>query len=320
VLLKDLIGLVKELPEESLSEAYELIQGVKTRFEQAKESAPVICPRCGADNCIKNGKQSGKQTYLCKDCRKGFAETSTSAISGSHSTTSVWKAVIYDTIQGISVDETAANLEMTRQTVFNMRHKILHTVEQAVLANPIMLEGTCEVDETYVLECEKGSKFTEFHHREPRKNGRASGPGLSSEHVCICTSIDGDGKCIATAVNRATPSKEEIERVFGDRLEDDTLLLADGNKSYNTLKDRCIVVRTQSEDLVRINRFHSFIKERMAKYRGVATIYLNRYAALFSEIFGKSDAAVKKIYELMTARNGSFTTLEEIYGDGLLDI
>ena len=320
MVLKDLISLVKELPEESFAEAFELIRGVKARFEASKESAPVICPRCGAENCVKNGKQSGKQTYLCKGCRKGFAETSTSAIAGSHSSASVWKAVIYDTIQGISIDETAANLEMTHQTVFNMRHKILHTLERAVQASPIMLEGTCEIDETYVLECEKGSEFTEYHHREPRKNGKASGPGLSSEHVCICTSISSDNRCIATVVNRATPSKEEIEQVFGSRLEDDTLLLADGNKSYNTLKDRCIVVRTHSEDLVRINRFHSFIKERIAKYRGVATIYLNRYAVLFADIFGKPDIAVKKIYDLMTARNDSFTTLKEIYSEGLLDI
>lgn len=320
MLLKDLIGIVKELPEESFSEVFEFIEGVKNRYNEAKESAPVICPRCRAVNCVKNGKQSGKQTYLCKNCRKGFAETSTSAISGSHSSASVWKAVIYDTVHGISIDETAKNLDLTHQTVFNMRHKILHTVEQAILATPVVLEGTCEIDETYVLECEKGREFAEGHHREPRKNGKASVAGLSSAQICLCTSISSDGKCTAKSVNRATPSKDEIEQVFGDRLEDDTILLADGNKSYNTLKDRCVVIRTNTEDLIKINRFHSFIKERLAKYRGVATIYLNRYAILFSETFGKADTAEKKIFELMTSRDDSFTTLSEIYSDGLLNI
>ena len=320
MLLKNLIDIVKELPEESYSEVYEIIQGVKKRFEETKETIPVICPQCNSKNCVKNGKQSGKQTYICKDCRKGFTETSTSAISGSHSPASVWKAVIYDTVQGISIDETAKNLDLTHQTVFNMRHKILHTVERAVLMNPVMLEGTCEIDETYVLECEKGRKFTEEHHREPRKNGKASKAGLSEEQVCLCTSVGGDGKCVAASVNRATPSKNEIEQVFGNRLEDDTILLADGNKSYNTLKDRCTVVRTTTEDLVKINRFHNFIKERLAKYRGVATIYLNRYSALFSETFGKADIATKKIYDLMTDRNDSFATLNLLFSEGLLDI
>lgn len=320
MLLKDLISLVKELPEESFTEVFEFIEEIKNRYDESKESSPVVCPRCKATNYVKNGKQSGKQTYLCKSCRKGFAETSTSAISGSHSTDSVWKAVIYDTVNGISIDKTAKNLELTHQTVFNMRHKILHTVEQAILATPISLEGTCEIDETYVLECEKGRRFTEEHHREPRKNGKASVAGLSSEQVCLCTGIRSDGKCIAESVNRATPSKDEIEQVFGNRLEEDTILLADGNKSYNTLKDRCTLIRTGTEDLVKINRFHSFIKERIAKYRGVSTIYLNRYAVLFSEIFGNTDVAEKKIFELMTSRNNSFTTLDKIYSEGLLDL
>jgi transposase-like protein len=320
MLLKDLIGMVKDLPEESFSEVFEFMEGVKNRYNEAKNSAPVVCPQCGVGHCVKNGKQSGKQTYLCKSCRKGFTETSTSAISGSHSSATVWKAVIYDTVQGISINETAKNLDLTHQTVFNMRHKILSAVEQAILETPVVLEGTCEIDETYVLECEKGREFTEKHHRKPRKNGKASVAGLSAEQVCLCTSIRSDGKCTAKSVNRASPSKDEIQRVFGQRLEADTILLADGNKSYNTLKDRCVVIRTNTEDLIKINRFHSFIKERLANYRGVATIYLNRYAVLFSETFGKADKAENKIFELMTSRNDSFTPLREIYSDGLLDI
>jgi transposase-like protein len=201
-----------------------------------------------------------------------------------------------------------------------MRHKILHTVEQTILANPITLEGACQVDETYVLECEKGRGFSEHHHREPRTNGTASRPGLSAEYICLCTSYTSQGKCIAYAVNRATPSKDEIKQVFEDRVEDDTILLVDGNKSYGTLKDCCIVMRVENEDKVQINRFHSFIKERLRKYRGVATIYLNRYAALFSETFGKSDEACDKIFELMVARNKSHTTLDAIFSQGLLEV
>ena len=320
MLLKDLLGLVKELPEESFSEAYTMLEDLKKRFEEGKESAPVVCLRCGDNNCVKNGKQSGKQTYLCKTCRKGFAETSTSAIQGSHSQSSVWKAVIYDTVHGVSLDETAKNLDLTHQTAFNMRHKILYTIEQAIKASPIILDGTCELDETYVLECEKGTVFSEEHHRPARKNGKASKRGLSNEQVCICTGITQDGKCIAKSVNRATPGKDDIVQVFGSHLDNDTLILADGNKSYNVLKDRVTVIRTNSEDLEKTNRFHSFIKSRIGKYRGVATTYLNRYAALFSESFGKPDSAVNKIYELMTGRNESFSTLDELFNEDLCDV
>ncbi|MBW4656188.1 MAG: hypothetical protein KME20_24580 [Kaiparowitsia implicata GSE-PSE-MK54-09C] len=33
------------------------------------------CPECGSTNISQNGKQRGKQNYLCKDCRRQFIET-----------------------------------------------------------------------------------------------------------------------------------------------------------------------------------------------------------------------------------------------------
>ena len=317
VTLKDIIKLAKELPEEVFAEVYESMNKAKQKNDEDKRSQPTTCPDCG-NRAVKNGKKDGSQSFLCTCCKRSFLERATSAIAHSHSSKAVWKAVIEDTIHGVSIKKTATDLELSRQTIFNMRHKILSAIEQEILANPVLLEGTCEVDETYVLECEKGREFTQFHQREPRNNGKASKQGLSEEFICLCTSVTGEGKLIARAVNRATPSKEEIEEVFGSRIEDDTLLLVDGNKSYNTLKDRCVVVRTDADDRIRINRFHSFIKERIARARGFATKNLNRYAALFSQIFGNQEDAVEKIFELMTARNGSFRTIDKVLNEDLL--
>ena len=318
--LKDLLGLVKELPEEAFAEAFEKLEEIKKTTQEALASAPMTCPHCGDSRCVRNGKNRNRQVFLCRGCKKTFFESSTSAIANSHSSASVWKAVIDDTVRGVSLDETAASLDLTHQTVFNMRHKILYTVEQAILANPVMLEGACQVDETYVLESEKGREFPFYHHREPRTNGKAQKPGLSNEYICLCTGFTSEGKMIARAVNRATPSKEEIEAVFGNRIEDDTILLVDGNKSYSTLKDRCPVIRVENEDKIELNRFHSYIKERLRKYRGVATTYLNRYAALFSETFGKPNEASDKIYDLMTKRNKSFSPLKTIMSENLTSL
>ena len=276
----------------------------------------MTCITCG-NVAVKNGTKAGVQQYICKSCGKSFSERASSAISNSHASDAVWKAVIRDTVSGISLDKTAAELEMAHSTVFNMRHKILNAIEQEILANPTMLEGTCEVDETYVLECEKGSEFPYYHHREPRNNGKALRQGLSEEYICLCTSATSEGKFIAKAVNRATPSKDETEEVFGSRIEDDTLLLVDGNRSYNTLKDRCIVVKTSVQDRIRINRFHSFIKERIARARGFATKNLNRYAALFSQVFGNQDQAPDKIFEILKKRN-TFASISDLKHRNLL--
>ena len=317
ITLKDLIGLTKELPEEYLEEAFETLKGIKDKAEAEKESKPVECLRCGSVKVVRNGKQKGRQYYQCKDCGKAFTETSTSAIAHSHSSKTVWKQVIQDSVAGISIDKTAEALDLSHTTVFHMRHKILYCVEQALAGAHGALEGVCEAEETYILESVKGRKIPGDYHRKARKHGsKASKPGLSDEYICVCTSVDADNNCMTAAVNRAAPSKEEIERVFGDKVTADTVILCDGSKQYDVLDGKCTVAHTNRVN--KVNGFHSFIKERLLAARGVATIYLNRYNALFSSVFGKQDSVTDKIYELMTTRSGSFSNISTVKSQQLL--
>ena len=317
VTLKDIIGLAKELPEEYYEETIEKLREIKEKAEAEKESKPVECLHCGSVKVVRNGKQSGRQFYLCKNCGKAFTETATSAIAHSHSGKTVWKQVIRDTIDGVPIDKTAASLDLAHSTVFNMRHKILYCVEQTILKTAGVMDGVCEADETYVLESVKGRKIPADYHRKPRKHGaKASKPGLSDEYICICTSVDANNDCIAEAVNRAAPSKAEIEQVFGDKVSADTVILCDGSKQYDVLEEKCTVAH--SKRVNKVNAFHSFIKERLYAAHGVATIYLNRYNALFSQIFGKQDSAADKIFELMTASNGFFSDISSVKTQSLL--
>ena len=175
----------------------------------------------------------------------------------------------------------------------------------------------CEADETYVLESVKGRKIPKDYHRKPRKHGaKASKAGLSEEYICVCTSVDSDNRCTTAAVNRAVPSKAEIEQVFGDKVTADTVILCDGSKQYDVLEEKCTVAH--SKRVNRVNGFHSFIKERLLAARGVATIYLNRYNALFSQVFSNRDTAADKIFELMTTRNGSFSDIASVKSQSLL--
>lgn len=319
ITLKELIGLTKELPEECLEEAYETLKGLKEKAEAEKESKPVECIRCGASKVVKNGKQGSRQFYLCRECGKAFTETATSAIAHSRSSNTVWKQVIRDTIEGISIDKTAEALDLSHSTVFHMRHKILYCVEQVLLNTPALLEGVCEADETYVLESVKGRKIPEGYHRKPRKHGaKACKPGLSDEYICVCTSVDADNKCTAASLNRAAPSKAEIEQIFGDKVSADTVILCDGSKQYDVLEYKCTVAH--SKRVNKVNGFHSFIKERLLAARGVATIYLNRYNALFSQVFGNRDTAADKIFKLMTTRNGSFYDIATVKSQSLLNV
>ena len=101
-----------------------------------------------------------------------------------------------------------------------------------------------------------------FPHYVRRSRAKASKPGLSEEYICVQTSVTSEKKCVATAINRATPSKDEIFEVFGDRIVEDTVILCDGNANYSVLNDKCTVAHT--ERINKVNGFHSFINVTFA--------------------------------------------------------
>jgi len=321
VTLKDIIGIAKDLPEKYFEEAHKKLTEIKERAKAEKEADAIVklCPHCESRIVVRNGKRNGRQAFVCRNCTRTFVETTGSAIENSQSSPTVWRQVIRDTVDGISLDKTASALGLHHETVFYMRHKILYRIEQELLALPIDLCGVCEADETYVLENEKGRKFLETHHRKPREHGgRASKRGLSNEQICICTSINSDGECVAQSVNRAVPSKTELEQVFGSRIADDTVILCDGNKNYDVFEEKCTVAHVTI--LNKINNFHSFIKERLRAARGVATIYQNRYNALFAKIFGSQETAVDRIFELMASPKDSYASNSDVENLNLLNI
>ena len=242
-----------------------------------------------------------------------------SAIEGSRSSKAVWKQVISDTVEGVAIDRTAESLCLSHSTVFNMRHKILYAVERSLIESPVALSGVCELDETYVLESVKGRKIPADYYRKARKHGAvAAKRGLSEEYICVCTSVTGEAKNISLAVNRATPSKQEILDVFGERVSENTVILCDGSQTYGALEDRCTVATTKR--INKANGFHSFIKERLDASRGVATIYLNRYNALFSKVYAADKSVVDDIFDLMTAQSGRFYSIAHTQSDHLLAI
>ena len=150
ITLKDVIALAKELPESCYMEAFESLAELKGKAIVEKDPEQQ-CPHCESTLTVRNGKNRGKQIHLCRSCKRTFSETSKSAIAYSHSSPTVWKQVINDTVYGVPLDETAGNLNLHHETVFNMRHKILYCIEQSLISDPVQLKDVCETDETYVL-------------------------------------------------------------------------------------------------------------------------------------------------------------------------
>lgn len=316
--LVELIAIAKEIPESHLEEAIEMMRELKKKADaESDNEEDITCPHCDSGSIVRNGKKCNKQAYLCRSCGKSFVATTKSPIENSRSSATVWKQVISDMVNGISIDKTAENLALSHTTVFNMRHKILYAIEQSLIETPVVLTGVCETDETYVLESVKGRKIPENYHRKARKHGAvAAKRGVSEEYICVCTSINGDGKNVAVAINRASPSGKEILDVFGDRVEESTVVLCDGKQSYNALDGKCTVATTKR--INKVNGLHSFIKQKLDAMRGVATVYLNRYNAFLSKIYSADKSVVDDIFHMMTSRNGKVVSIAASQSDNLL--
>jgi transposase-like protein len=325
--LSKLIGLVQKLPEACLDE---VIDYMEEKVEESAEDKPTPpCPHCG-ESAKLNGKKDGRQRYKCNTCGKTLGETTNTAKNYSHSGEAVWKQVIRDTIAGIPIDETADSLLLSHSTVFNMRHKILLALECEEIHQPTVLDGVCELDDTYVLESFKGTKLPEDYWRKPRKHGAvAQKRGVSNEYISISTGVQRDGEAYAQTVTRATPGKEDVAAAFKGHIGEAVLIMCDGAASYNALGETCgsAVMNVTDENrggfthINTVNGFHSFIKDRYNECRGVATKYLNRYNALFSKVFrGGSDLA-DRIYSILRKNDiQRFHTVNDVKTLGLLEI
>ena len=294
-------------------------------------SAKQSCPYCSGHNLIKFGKRKTKQRFSCKDCKKTFVSTTGTIMEASHFDKDTWKIVIEDTLDGtVSLDKTAERAGISHGTAFNMRHKILMALEAAEKESPVLLQGVSELDETYVLECQKGKKFDKKAPGKPRKHGaKASKRGISEEQVCIMAGVQRDGgPAYAVTVNRARPSIDEITGAFDGHIGEGCVAFTDGLKGYKHLEKcvDCLVEsipvdeqkRTKTASLNNVNGFHSFIKKCYNHYRGVATKYLNRYNLLFHKTY--RGGTILESTEDFLSRMGIFVTCNDIRNVGILAI
>jgi len=326
--LIEAIELLKRLPEKGIEKALEQLREIQDECEKEENNEEHPCPRCHSEKVVHNGHKKGKQAYMCRECGKSFVATTTTGIFGSHSGEVVWKQVIADTVNGVSIDETAENLLLHHETVFNMRHKILFCLEREEMRNPTQLEGICEADETYLLESYKGKKLPPDFWRRSRKHGAvAEKRGLSNEYICVCAGVQRDGRAISKAVNRAMAGKEDIELTLGDRVGENTVIITDGAKGYDILGEdrKCTVIHANPDggsscNINTVNGFHSHIKDRYHRARGFATKYLNRYNALFSLTYRNSGNIVDDIFKLLCSMEDQSYTIYQTQNLNLLSI
>lgn len=109
--------------------------------KESQEYSFKVCPKCGAvhPRLTKAGyTTAGKQMLRCHECNKRFVIDHGELTYYSHQSQAKWDYLILETQNGNTMKETAVKINVHETTAFRMRHKYLHSLEQAV--HPICTE------------------------------------------------------------------------------------------------------------------------------------------------------------------------------------
>ncbi len=186
--------------------------------------------------------------------------------------------------QGLSVSQAAQALDVARSTAFRWRHRFLR-LAQSVKAP--QLTGVVEADETFFLRSSKGQR----PGRKARKRGgRVSREQRGEDLVPVLVARDRSGATADFLLEAV--SKVCLSEALRPRIHADAILCTDGSAAMAAAaKDLGVqheAMNLSAGERVRgpwhiqnANGYHGRLKGWMARFKGVATDYLESYLGWF---------------------------------------
>ncbi|WP_426116500.1 IS1595 family transposase [Massilia sp. PWRC2] len=241
------------------------------------------CPRCHGTSLYRDGSANGLQRYRCRQCGRSFnALTGTPLARLRHKDR--WLSY-FDCLRdpACTVQRAADKVGVHANTSFRWRHRFLDWVR---FDRPRSLQGIVEVDETFLLESQKGAK--QLTRPARRRGGVASRRGISAEQVNIVVARDRAGNTIDFIGGRGALKAASLQRHLLPKLQSDALLVSDGNPVYRRFtRDAGIAHRAVNLKrkirvdgaihVQNVNSYHSRFKGWLRHFNGVATRYLANY-------------------------------------------
>jgi len=246
-----------------------------------------VCPHCGGSNPYKltpkatSSKPGRKGLYKCRACRKQFTVTVGTIFEDSHIPISKWLLAIHllaSSKKGISAHQLHRNLGISYKGAWFMAMRLRHAAAHGPFAG--LLQGTVEVDETYV-----GAK---------RKRGTKRGaPGFDSHKTPVVALVErGTGKVRAFPMMRVTA--DNLGKAIEDHMRHDATMMTDEMHAYQSIAEdagrKHLTVKHRESEYVRgeahtntVEGFFSLLKRGVnGVYHHVSRGHLGRYCDEFA--------------------------------------
>jgi len=223
----------------------------------------------------------------CKACERTFNDMTGTPMAGTHMLEK-WRDYIECMIKGMPLRKISDELGVSLSTAFTWRHKVLNALKRLSLGG---FKGVLEVDETFMLHSEKGSR--DLGGREPRKRGgKSSKRGISNDQDCILVARDRTGQTLAQLACLGRISMRQAMTVLEGLLADVTALCSDAHGSWGAVAKAeelpHVVLNASKKQRVKdiyhiqnANAFHRRLKQWMERFNGVASKFLDNYLVWF---------------------------------------
>ncbi len=301
--LESILKLVESLPNSQTEGIIdELFSKLAAEFNTVDNSVYTLntetvtfCRKCGSVHVVKNGNdRHGHTRFLCRDCGATFGEVSGTTVFGSHKDASVWKKYISLMLEGYSLEKCAEQCEISKQTAFVWRHKILNALTNKSFSPSY--NGLIEMDEMYVRISYKGNHKNSKRFTMPRKafkrgsDNHIPGNNAKASVLCIVEREKGFSGLIPC---RGILNLPLLAQIFDERISDESIILTDGLRAYNQYfqnKNTAHIVLPQHQrkptikgpyHINNVNALQRRFRRFLNDYNGVSTKYLNNYLALF---------------------------------------
>lgn len=237
------------------------------------------CIYCESEKVVKNGKHpNGHQRYECKECKKGFCETTGTPehYMIKREKFKEFKKLIYSTVRSSS-----SKLRVNKDTTLSWRHKLASTLRDKT--NPKELIGIVEVDDVWFARTELG------------KSSIKIGAGDNNNQVKVIFCVDRYKNVFTKLVKCGRINKNDLDKAIGNLIDAErNIMVSDCHNSLisfgRSIGVKHEALKVSAKEYVRdkvyhVNTLNSFVGRFNTwlyyNYRVVSTKYLEHYLWLF---------------------------------------